>query len=130
MCHRRNGNCFPVPVFGVVFLFLFVFVMCLVYPMLSVSLDCSFLIALSFFSSVYFVPNTQINQNITRHMTKTNKNKNTTPKTGTGKQFPFLLWHIPWLKIFEIRFWLQHKGNLINQLYSSPEVKLFLPQWI
>jgi hypothetical protein len=51
---------------GVVFLFLFVFVMCLVYPMLSVSLDCSFLIAPSFFSSVYFVPNTKINQNIFR----------------------------------------------------------------
>jgi len=51
---------------GVVFLFLFVFVMCLVYPMLSVSLDCLFLIAPSFFSSVYCVPNTKINQNIFR----------------------------------------------------------------
>ena len=40
----------------VVFLFcLFCLVFCLVYPMLSVSLDCSFLIAASVFSYVYFI---------------------------------------------------------------------------
>jgi len=40
--------------FFVVFYFAsFVFVLCLVYPMLSVSLDCPFLIASSFFSNVY-----------------------------------------------------------------------------
>ena len=33
---------------------LFVFILCLVYPMLRVSLDCSFLIGLSVFSNVYF----------------------------------------------------------------------------
>jgi len=32
---------------------LFVFVLCIVYPILSVSLDCSFFIALSVFSNVY-----------------------------------------------------------------------------
>ena len=32
--------------------------LCLVYPMLSVSLDCTLLIAPSLFSNVYFVPNT------------------------------------------------------------------------
>jgi hypothetical protein len=32
---------------------LFVFVLCLVYPMLSVSLDCSFLMTPSVFSNVY-----------------------------------------------------------------------------
>jgi hypothetical protein len=35
------------------FLVLFVFVLWFVYPMLSVSLDCSFLIAPSVFSNVY-----------------------------------------------------------------------------
>ena len=34
---------------------LFVFVLCLVYPMLPVSLDCSFLIAHSFLSNIYFI---------------------------------------------------------------------------
>ena len=34
---------------------LFVFVMCLVYHMLPVSLDCPFFIALSVFSNVYFI---------------------------------------------------------------------------
>jgi hypothetical protein len=33
---------------------LFVFVLCLVYPMFPVSLDCPFLIAPSVFSNVYF----------------------------------------------------------------------------
>jgi hypothetical protein len=37
-----------------VVLFLFVFVLYLVYPMLPVSLDCPFVIALSVFSNVYF----------------------------------------------------------------------------
>ena len=37
----------------VVFFNLFVFVLCLVYPMLPVSLDCIFLIAPSVFSNVY-----------------------------------------------------------------------------
>jgi hypothetical protein len=41
----RRGN--PLSVFCVVFVVLFVFVLCLVYPMLPVSLDCPFLIALS-----------------------------------------------------------------------------------
>ena len=43
-------------VFSVVlcFLVLFVFVLCLVCPMLPVSLDCPFLIASSVFSNVYF----------------------------------------------------------------------------
>ena len=36
------------------FFLLFVFVLCLVYPMLSVSLDCPFLIALSMFSILVF----------------------------------------------------------------------------
>ena len=36
---------------------LFVFVLCIVYPMLSVSLDCSFFIALSVFSNVYLKKN-------------------------------------------------------------------------
>jgi len=40
-------------IFCVVFFVLFVFVMCLMYPMLSVSLDCSFLSAPSDFSTVY-----------------------------------------------------------------------------
>jgi len=40
-------------VFCVVFLF-FVFVLCLVYPMLPVFLDCPFLITPSVFSNVYF----------------------------------------------------------------------------
>jgi hypothetical protein len=31
-------------------------ILCLVYPLLSVSLDCSFLIALSVFSTVYINP--------------------------------------------------------------------------
>jgi hypothetical protein len=35
--------------------FFFVFVLCLVYPMLPVSLDCSFLIASSVFSNGYFL---------------------------------------------------------------------------
>ena len=39
-------------VFCVVCFALFVFVLCLVYPMLSVSLDCPFLITLSVFSNV------------------------------------------------------------------------------
>ena len=39
-------------VFFVVCFALFVFVLCLVYPMLSVSLDCQFLITLSVFSNV------------------------------------------------------------------------------
>jgi hypothetical protein len=37
----------------VVLIFFFVFVLCRVYPMLSVSLDCSFLITPSVFSNVY-----------------------------------------------------------------------------
>jgi hypothetical protein len=40
-------------VFCVVF-FVFVFVLCLVYLMLAVSIDCPFLIALSVFANVYF----------------------------------------------------------------------------
>jgi len=40
-------------VFCVVFLALFFFVLCPVYPMLPVYLDCSFLIAPSDFSKVY-----------------------------------------------------------------------------
>ena len=43
-------------VFCVVFFALFVFVLCLVYPMLHVSLDCPFLIAPSVFSTVYWLP--------------------------------------------------------------------------
>jgi hypothetical protein len=39
-------------VFCVVFFVLFVFVMCLVYPMLQVSLDCTFLIVPSVFCEV------------------------------------------------------------------------------
>jgi hypothetical protein len=37
-----------------VFVVLFVFVLCIVYPMLSVSLDCPFVIAISIFSNVYY----------------------------------------------------------------------------
>ena len=37
--------------------FLFAFLLCLVYPMLPVSLDCSFLVAPSVFSNVYFIQN-------------------------------------------------------------------------
>jgi hypothetical protein len=44
-----NGTTF----YCVVFFVLFVFVLCLVYPMLPVSLDCPFLIAPSVFSNVY-----------------------------------------------------------------------------
>ena len=40
-------------VFCVVFYVLLVFVLCLVYPMLPISLDCPFLIAPSVFSNVY-----------------------------------------------------------------------------
>jgi len=36
--------------------YLFVFVLCLVFPMLSVSLNCPFIIAFSVFSRVYFLP--------------------------------------------------------------------------
>jgi hypothetical protein len=42
-------------VFCVVFFVLFVFVLCLMYPMLPVSLDCPFLIAPSVFSSLYLM---------------------------------------------------------------------------
>jgi hypothetical protein len=42
-------------VFYVVFFSLFVFVLCFVYPMLPLSLDCSFLIAPLVFSNVYFL---------------------------------------------------------------------------
>jgi hypothetical protein len=38
-----------------VFFVLFVFVLCLVYPILSASLDCSFLIAMSVFSKIYLL---------------------------------------------------------------------------
>ena len=41
-------------IFCVVFFGLFVFALCLVSSMLPVSLDCSFLIAISVFSNVYF----------------------------------------------------------------------------
>ena len=40
----------------VVFFVLFVTGLCLVYPMLPVSLDCSFLVAPSVFSNIYFRP--------------------------------------------------------------------------
>ena len=40
------------------FFCLFVFVLCFVYQVLSVSLDCPFLIAPSVFSDVYFIYNT------------------------------------------------------------------------
>jgi len=39
-------------------LLFFVLVLCFVYPMLPVSIDCSFLIALSVFSNVYLLENT------------------------------------------------------------------------
>ena len=39
------------------FLYLFVFVVCLVCHVMQVSLDCSFLIAASIFSNVYFINN-------------------------------------------------------------------------
>ena len=42
------------------FLFWFVFVLCLVYPMLPVSLDCPFLIAPSIFSNVYLLVMTNV----------------------------------------------------------------------
>ena len=41
-------------VFSVVFVVLLVVVLCIVCPLLSVSLDCPFLIALSVFSNVYY----------------------------------------------------------------------------
>ena len=40
--------------------FLFIFVMCLVYPMLSVSLDCPFLVVPSFYSKLYLLWNLPI----------------------------------------------------------------------
>jgi hypothetical protein len=42
--------------FCVVFFVFFVFVLCLVYSKLPISLDCPLLIALSVFSNVYFLP--------------------------------------------------------------------------
>jgi len=45
---------FIILVFSVVFFVLFVFVLCLVYLMLPVSLDCPFLIVTSVFSNVHF----------------------------------------------------------------------------
>ena len=44
---------------GVVWFVFFFFVLCLVYPMLHVSLYCSFLIAPSVFSNVYFIERTE-----------------------------------------------------------------------
>jgi hypothetical protein len=48
-----RGHLSSLKVFCVVFFVLFVLVMCLVHPMLAVSLDCPFLIAYSVFSNVY-----------------------------------------------------------------------------
>ena len=44
----------------VVFVALFVFVLCLVYPAFPVSLDYPFLVALSVFSNIYFKNNTRL----------------------------------------------------------------------
>jgi hypothetical protein len=45
-------------VFCVVLFVLFVIVLCLVFPMLPVSLDCPFMIASSVFSNVYLIKRT------------------------------------------------------------------------
>jgi len=57
LVHPRFGGwvLFIFLVFSVLSLILFVFVLCLVYPMLLVYLDCPFLIAPSVFSNVYLV---------------------------------------------------------------------------
>ena len=50
--------------FCFVFLLLFVFVLCLVYPMLLLCLGCPFLIAPSVFSNVYIQSCKQMNEKI------------------------------------------------------------------
>ena len=56
---------------------LFVFALCLVYPMFSVFINCPFLIALSVFSNVYFTINTtkEKNRKITKNEEKDSLNE-------------------------------------------------------